>query len=854
MHQFAEPTTLGNLPLDNGFFRAMLDQFAEGVIACDASGRIRYFNRAAAVLHGLDGPAIALGLWPSQYDLLHADGVSPYDADNFPLMRALRDGAVHDMKFAIRPRNGKPIVTVLARGQVLMHADGEVAGAMLIMSDISAQVEVGKQRFARIDAVVQASRQIFQVSSLGDAAGDLVDMSPQIAWKADANGAITHFTNYWYRLTNCRPDESLGSSYLSMVHPDDRERLKDAWNDASSRREPLEVELRLMSAAEQEFKWFLVRGVPRFDYAGSIDHWVGTAIDITLCKNSEMALFEHVRMLEELHHVSASVASELRLEPLMQVVTDAAVGVTGAQFGAFFHTVSSAEGHDYSLYAVSGLPRAAFAQVAGEGSNGILSPEFAASGIRRSDDISADAALSRDIPNGLPPLRSYLAVPVYGSAGEVYGAIVLGHALAGRFSERHSRMVESIAMQASVGIVNSRLYEMRESLLESERIARAAAERESRLKEEFLSAVSHELRTPLNSIIGWSTILARSHHGDPLLAKAIAVIERNAKAQARLVDDLLAMGGIIAGKMPLRMSHVDLLRLVREAAESLRPLTESLGVRVVLQMKLQEAIVFADPLRMHQVIWNLLSNALKFSQAGAAVTVSVARESERFALRVADTGRGIAPEFMPYLFDRFRQEDGSIARKHGGLGLGLAIAKALVEQHGGAISAHSEGIGSGAEFTVLLPESDGSEVAEADNEVDVDGGEALELDLAGIRVLVVDDDDAMQAHLREALIQAGAQVTVAASVRTALDMLAREVPEILLSDIAMPVEDGFDLIRKVRALEKQQGIARLPAIALFDLPAAQDRARIFRAGFNASVTKPVDTAELVAVIASLTLK
>lgn len=851
MEEFAEPTSLGKMPLDTGFFRAMLDRFTEGIIACDANGHVRYFNRAAARLHGLDNDAVSLGLWPSQYDLVHTDGITPYDTANSPLLRIVREGSVHGMKFSIRPRNGKPVVTVLARGEAMMGADGEVGGAMLIMSDISAQVEVAKQRSARIDAVVQASRRFFQVPDESAGSSDLADLSPQVVWKAGRNGEVTHLTDYWYRLTKCRPEESLGRNYLGMIHPDDRDRLRGAWIAASRQGEAIEVEARVLSASEREFKWFLIRGVPQRDHEGNIDHWVGTAVDITQCKTSEMALYEHVRMLEELHHVSASVASELRLEPLMQVVTDAAVGVTGAQFGAFFHTASSAEGASYSLYAVSGLPREAFAQAAGHATP-LLSAQFAAAGIRCSSDVTRDPALLQDLPPGLPPLRSYLAVPVYGRAGEIYGAIVLGHASADVFSERHARMVESIAMQASVGIVNSRLYEMRESLLESERLARAAAERESRLKEEFLSTVSHELRTPLNAIIGWSAILLRSHQNDSLLAKAVAVIDRNAKAQARLVDDLLAMGSIVAGKMPLSMSHGDLCRMVRETVDSLKPMMESRGVQVIQQMDVAVAMVFADPLRLHQVIWNLLSNAVKFSEPGSSVTISVAREGEGIALRVADRGRGISAEFMPFLFDRFRQEDGTIARRQGGLGLGLAIAKSLVEQHGGTISAHSDGPGTGATFTVLLPESDGTEVAPSAHDEEGAAAETAEQDLAGVRVLVVDDEDESQSLLRDTLMQAGAIVTVTASVRTAFEMMARETPDVLVTDIAMPVEDGYDLIRRVRAFEKEQGAMRVPAAALLESSAGQDRARIFRAGFNACMTKPVDAAELVAIVASLT--
>jgi CheY-like chemotaxis protein len=233
------------------------------------------------------------------------------------------------------------------------------------------------------------------------------------------------------------------------------------------------------------------------------------------------------------------------------------------------------------------------------------------------------------------------------------------------------------------------------------------------------------------------------------------------------------------------------------------------------------------------------------------VTVSVAKEANGVVLRVADCGRGISPDFMPYVFDRFRQEDGTIARKQGGLGLGLAIAKSLVEQHGGTISAHSEGLGKGAVFTVVLPESDGMEVVPTKQDDEDLASDGSDQSLAGVRVLVVDDDDEMQSSLRDVLMQAGAQVAVAASVRTAFDMLTREMPDVLVSDIDMPVENGYDLIAKVRSYEKEHGLSRLPAIAATSTPCASERAKLFRAGFTAYLSTPIDAAELVALVESL---
>lgn len=390
----------------------------------------------------------------------------------------------------------------------------------------------------------------------------------------------------------------------------------------------------------------------------------------------------------------------------------------------------------------------------------------------------------------------------------------------------------------------------RRVLLGKERSARREAERANRLKDEFVATLSHELRTPLNAILGWAQLL-REDQTPASLAQGLEVIERNARLQAQMVSDLLDMSRILSGKVRLELSTVDLATLVAEAVESIRPAAEEKHLHLSLRLRAR-APVRCDPGRLHQVLWNLLSNSVKFTEAGGAIDVELAREGSLARVGVRDTGEGIAPEFLPHLFERFRQADGSTTRRHGGLGLGLSIARQIVDLHGGEVSAHSDGAGRGSTFVVALPVA---VLSDADpcvvDEGREDAGEvALEqAQLAGLRVLVVDDQPDARELCRRLLAHCGAEVATAASAAEARAKLAQRRPDVLVSDLGMPGEDGYDLIRSLRTAERPAD--RLPALALSALVRREDRDRALTAGFDAYVEKPLDPASLVRRVAEL---
>jgi signal transduction histidine kinase/ActR/RegA family two-component response regulator len=377
----------------------------------------------------------------------------------------------------------------------------------------------------------------------------------------------------------------------------------------------------------------------------------------------------------------------------------------------------------------------------------------------------------------------------------------------------------------------------------------------SRLKDEFLATVSHELRTPLTAILGWSYLLRTGQLEMEGTDGALETIERNARAQSQLVDDLLDVSRIITGKLRLDIRHVAPGSFIESAIEALRPAAEAKDVRIQKVMDTGVISIAGDPARLQQVVWNLLANAIKFTPRGGRVQVRLERINSHIEIAVSDTGVGINPEFLPHVFERFRQADQKTTRQHGGLGLGLAIARHLVELHGGTIHAESIGEGHGATFIVKLPvvpvyqKSDFAERVHPAAREELPAYECFER-LDGLKVLVVDDEVDARDLLRAGIGQCGAEVRTVASTQDALEAIENEMPDLLISDIGMPGEDGYELIRKIRALPADRG-GKIPAIALTAYARTEDRLHALRAGYQMHVPKPVELAELVAVAASL---
>ncbi len=575
------------------------------------------------------------------------------------------------------------------------------------------------------------------------------------------------------------------------------------------------------------------------------------------------ASVDETQILEILNRTGALLASKLELQRLVQAVTDAATKVSGAEFGAFFYTITNDVGDVFTLYTLSGAPREAFAKLGHPRSTPVFGPTFRGEGVIRLDDVKTDPRYGQWAPHhGMPaghlPVCSYLAVPVVTAAGEVIGGLFFGHSKPSVFTDRSERLVKGIAGQAAIAIDNARLYERtkrdaeeRSRLLESERAARVEVERISLLKDEFLATLSHELRTPLNAIVGWSDILLGQEPPDSPRRRALVTIARNARAQALLIDDLLDMSRIISGKIRLDVQKVDLPAIVEQALDALRAPIDAKQIRLRPTLDPAAGPVFGDPGRLQQVVWNLLSNAVKFTAKGGRVDVVLRRINSHVELIIQDSGIGIAAEMMQQIFERFRQVDGSPNRQHGGLGLGLAIVKELVTLHGGSVHATSEGLGKGATFAVHLPvrairEAPPSHVHPTRSDTPTT---LHRISLEGIRVVAVDDDPDARELVGFLLDSARAEVATASGAEDALDLIKTGRYHVLVSDIGMPDIDGYELIRMVRELPAERG-GSIPAIALTAFARADDRTRARLAGYQAHLSKPVDTGELLATIAS----
>lgn len=393
--------------------------------------------------------------------------------------------------------------------------------------------------------------------------------------------------------------------------------------------------------------------------------------------------------------------------------------------------------------------------------------------------------------------------------------------------------------------LHKQIEEQRQVLLAQERHARAAAESANRVKDEFLAVLSHELRTPLNAIVGWIKLIQKGGLKPQVMQRAFDTIERNAIAQTQLIEDLLDISRIIRGQVNLAITPVDVGRLLRTAVDTLRPAAAAKSIQVNLNLAAENDLTLADGNRLQQVFWNLLSNAIKFTPPGGTVSISGEVIDRHLQIQVQDSGIGIGPEFIPHMFDYFRQADSSTTRSQGGLGLGLAITRRLVELHGGMIQVDSPGIGQGAMFTVMLPmRRTALEAGLGTTPLDASSN------LQNVRAMIIDDEPDNQELLGLILEQAGGQVKIACSAREALDLLPTFQPDIVISDIGMPEEDGYSLLQRIRSCSNR-GIRNVPAIALTAYATEADREKAFAHGFQDHIAKPFDPAEVVGAVSVL---
>jgi len=538
---------------------------------------------------------------------------------------------------------------------------------------------------------------------------------------------------------------------------------------------------------------------------------------------------------EALYRVATSFASELDQQKLLQLVTDEATALTGAQFGSFFFNATREDGGAYLLYTLSGAPPEAFSRFPMPRATPLFGPTFRGEGVIRADDVRKDPRYGKwgKQPEGHLPVVSYLAVPVVGKGGEVLGGLFFGHGQPARFTEVHERIVRGLAAQAAAALEKARLYE---ALRASEARAREA----DRRKDEFLAMLGHELRNPLAPIMTALQLMTlRGETGST--RREQEVIDRQVRHLARLVDDLLDIARVTRGEIQIDKQRIDLAPVIERAVEVASPLFEQRAHNLRLVVPQSGLVVDADPERLAQVVANLLTNAAKYTEPGGSIVLSAEARDGRVIVSVKDSGQGITPELLPQIFDLFVQGQRTSERAQGGLGIGLALVRTLVELHGGRVEARSDGPGRGSEFVIELPAAQGAIVAHPAP------GTALASQHPRLdsRILLVDDNVDAASVLAEVLNVLGHEVLVAHDGPQALAAAEGFRATTALLDIGLPVMDGYELARLLRDLWKDRPVQ---FVALTGYGQQSDKERAKAAGFDAHMVKPVDLAELAALL------
>jgi PAS domain S-box-containing protein len=752
----------------------------------------------------------------------------------------------HNTPYHGMPAGHLPVVSYLA--VPVVTRDGNVLGGLFfghedegVFSDaeeriaeaLAAQAAVAIDN-ARLYRTLREDRARSAASELRYRALVLTTPTRQAVSAANADGNRQEDSPSWRELTGQSFEEMRGRGWLDAISPSDRERVARAWDDAIASRATFDEQFRLR-LADASYRWVASRAVPVYDAEGNASEWVSTTTDIHDAKVSDDAR----RFLAK---ATELFSSSLNYEETLTTLTTLAVPEM-----ADWCTVDIAdETHPpHRRLAVAHVDPA--------------KTEFAWELYRKfpsdpeNDQIGAvmrsgKSQLVSTIPEGMfealvkdeEQLRivrelglfSWMIVPLR-SRGRVLGAVsFVSSDSQRRFTEVDLRQAEEFARRASVAIDNATLYR--------------DAQDANRAKDEFLATLSHELRTPMTSILGWARLLRMGLPADEAVG-AVEAIEKSALVQAQLIDDILDVSRIISGKLRVDPEPVDLRMIAEAALTTVHPAAQAKNIEILTAFPPAVPSVAGDEGRLQQVIWNLLSNAIKFTPRGGTVTLRIAVAGSLLRLTVQDTGDGISPEFLPHVFEAFRQQDSSTTRVHGGIGLGLAIVRYIVELHGGRATVESSGSGKGSTFTVDLPvlESAGQPVPQrAESASRNVTPPTLSLpSLAGIRILTIDDQAYTRDIVAAILRRCGAEVTTASSVRDGLAAMAQSMPEVIVCDIAMPHEDGYAFVRELRT-HPDPNIASLPVIALTAFGRAEDQESALASGFDDYLKKPVEPADL----------
>jgi PAS domain S-box-containing protein len=676
---------------------------------------------------------------------------------------------------------------------------------------------------------------------------------------ADMTGTLRQLNPSWGKTLGFSDEELKSRSFLEFVHPDDRAKTEEQLAKLAQGEAVPYFENRFATKAGG-YRWLAWTAAP-YTEEGLLYMY---ARDLSETRRAEE---ERVKLIREQTARAAAEASERRTSFLAEAATALTASLDYAEtLAKLAHLAVPALG-DWAYIDVSeekgDVHRLEVAH-ADEGKKELAEelkrhpPSLEGQGPQSEvircgqptliEDLSAvdldrlvDDAHQREILKAMGA-RSMMVVPLMARERCLAALTVVSAQSGRRYVRDDLDLAAELGRRGALAVDNARLYRASQE-------ARTAAEKANRAKDEFLATLSHELRTPLTPILGWTVMLRSGNLDQPSILRGLEVIERNVRAQTQLIGDLLDVSRIITGKLRLEVRPIDLAPVVEAGVDAVRSSAEAKEIALELDLPPGLPRVLGDPDRLQQVVWNLVSNAVKFTPQHGRIEVRLAKADSHISLQVRDSGKGITPDFLPFVFDRFRQADSTSTRSHGGLGLGLAIVRHLVELHGGTVAAESGGEGNGAVFTVNLPLMAPAEAAGAPPRA-ADAESAEEVRLDGVRVLVLEDENDVRDFLCMSLVQYGAEVSAFATTAEALQALEEQRPDVLVSDIGMPGEDGYDFIRRVRALEPDRG-GQTPAAALTGHAKGEDGARVLTAGFQVHLAKPVQPAELASVVAAL---
>ncbi|PPS41213.1 ATP-binding protein [Chroococcidiopsis sp. TS-821] len=780
----------------------------------------RLLSQAYEVVAVNDGVAAMEAIAQRLPDLVLSDVMMPR-MDGLELLRQLRS----------HPRTAKlPIILLSAR-----TGEAKLEGLEAKADDYLTKPFSTHELLARVRATLELAQVRQQVSTALEQSEKryrtLANAIPQLVWMSTAEGLVTYINQRWQEYTGISLAQTMELDWLELVHPEDIPRLVETRNRGIRAREAYEIEYRI-KRFDQTYRWHITRVVPFKDDQGQLLSWFGTATDIHDIKQVEAAQ----RFLAD---ISTILAASLKEENILTKIAECAVPFLGDY--CFFDLVIEEE-----------IQRVAWQH-----------------------KEPAKRQWFECIQNYVPSLNTYHPVAAVLSSGKSYFVPVVSdewlqaiatspqHLQFLRACEIRSWMTVGIVVQQRrlgtltfcLGTDSSRDYTEADLHLAEELAHRVAlavdraqlfaqAQAANRAKDQFLAVLSHELRSPLNPILGWSKLLLTRKQDEVTLIRGLETIERNVKLQAQLIDDLLDISRILQGKLSLNIGWVDLKTTIAAAIDTVRFAAAAKSIELETNLAPKVSKISGDATRLQQVVWNLLSNAIKFTPEGGQVRIKLEQIDSQVQIQVTDTGRGIAPEFLPYVFDYFRQGDSSTTRQVGGLGLGLAIVRHLVELHGGTVQATSLGIGQGATFTVRLPILRGSQTQYV-NQYNLARSPVASLPLIGTKVLVVDDEIDNRDLIAIMLEQAGATVVTAASASEAMQIIARQEFDVLLCDVGMPKIDGYTLMRQLKVLFPHKQFA---AIALTAYARASDRQEAIAAGFVQHLAKPIDPTILITAI------